>query len=92
MRTYEVTVPEVALVALTRGMGGAGIGLLAAGTMDAHKRRILGVALLAVGVLSTVPLVLEIFAKRRPPIDGRDFERRPNDNAADDRGTATGPA
>jgi hypothetical protein len=70
MKRFEVTVPEVALVALTRGMGGIGIGLLAAGTMRARTRRIAGMALLAVGVLSTIPLVLQIFAKR-PPIDGR---------------------
>ncbi len=76
MRKYAVTIPEVALVAITRGMGGAGIGLLAAGTLSDRTRRIAGLALLAVGVLSTVPLVLEIFA-RRAPIAGRDFERLP---------------
>ena len=30
MKTYAVTVPEIAIVAATRGLGGVGIGLLVA--------------------------------------------------------------
>jgi len=76
MNRYSVTLPEVALVAVTRGMGGAGIGLLTASAMRPTTRRALGIALLAVGVLSTIPLILDILAK--PSLaDGRDFERRP---------------
>jgi len=64
MKKFEVTVPEIALVALTRGMGGVGIGLLVAGTMRARTRRNAGMALVAVGVLSTIPLALKIFVRR----------------------------
>ena len=34
MKTYPVTLPEMAIVALTRGMAGAGLGLLLSGSMQ----------------------------------------------------------
>ena len=49
------------LVAVTRGMLGAGIGLLLADRLGDKKQRI-GRALLAIGVLSTIPLAMHIFA------------------------------
>lgn len=42
----KVTVPELALIAGTRGMLGAGIGLLAAGRLSDEQRRIAGRVLL----------------------------------------------
>lgn len=61
MREYPVTAPELALVALTRGLLGAGIGYLTAGWMSTEQRRAVGRTLLLVGMATTIPLVLEVF-------------------------------
>ena len=54
------------LVAATRGMLGAGIGLLLAGRLGDRRVRI-GRALVAIGALSTIPLARHIF--HREPDD-----------------------
>jgi hypothetical protein len=64
MRTTTVTLPELALVAPTRGMAGAGAGLLVAERIGAEKRKTLGWTLFLIGVLSTIPLALQVFGKR----------------------------
>jgi hypothetical protein len=59
---HETTMPlyEIGALALTRAALGAGIGLLVAGRLAPRTRRVLGVALLAVGLASTVPVVRSI--------------------------------
>lgn len=74
MRTLTVTAPELAAVALTRGLGGLGIGLLLSQFLTPHERRTIGWSLLALGVLSTIPLGMRIV----PRAFGRSFGR-PND-------------
>jgi hypothetical protein len=64
MRTTTVTLPELVLVAATRGMVGAGAGLLLAERLGAEKRRTLGWTLLLIGLLSTVPLASQVLGKR----------------------------
>ena len=44
-------------------MLGAGVGLLLAGRLSDDQRRAVGRSLVAVGVLTTVPLVMEIFGR-----------------------------
>ena len=63
MRNLNVTLPELFFVAGTRGLGGAGIGLLAGGYLKAQERKKLGLALLAIGILTTIPIALT--ARRR---------------------------
>ena len=63
MKERVISVPELALVAATRGMLGAGVGLLLAGRLSDDQRRAVGRSLVAVGVLTTVPLVMEIFGR-----------------------------
>ena len=65
MKERVVTGPELALIAGTRGMLGAGIGLLAAGRLNTDQRRTAGFVLLAVGIVSTIPLALEVFGRNR---------------------------
>lgn len=67
MKTYPVTVPEIGIVAATRGMAGAGAGLLLAGFLRPDTRRTLGWTLLAIGVLTTVPIAMALFGTREPP-------------------------
>ena len=73
MRERSVTIPELILIAGTRVALGAGIGLLLAGKMNNHERKAAGRALLAVGGLTTIPLVMAVF--RKPQIT--DVFRKP---------------
>jgi len=60
--TKKVTLalPELGLIAMTRGMFGVGIGLLLSEVLDKRTARGVGIALAAVGVLTTVPLLLRV--------------------------------
>ena len=67
MKTYHVTIPEVGFVAATRGMAGAGVGLLLANYLRPDTRRAVGWGLLALGALTTVPIVMALAGKRWRP-------------------------
>jgi hypothetical protein len=67
MKTYQVSVAEIGLVAATRGMAGAGVGLLLAGFLRPDTRRTLGWSLLAIGALTTIPIAMALFGTREPP-------------------------
>jgi len=60
-----LSIPELAFVAATRGMAGVGIGLLVADLLRAETRKAVGWTLLTVGVITTVPIAVEIFTHRR---------------------------
>ena len=61
------TIPEIMVIAGTRVALGAGIGLLISDRLNKDQRKGAGWALFAIGVLSTVPIVIGILTKR--PID-----------------------
>jgi hypothetical protein len=63
MKERRITTPELALVAGTRGMLGAGIGLLLASRFTSDTRRAVGRTLLLIGLLTTIPLALEVFKR-----------------------------
>lgn len=74
--TRTVTVPELALIAGTRGMLGIGIGLLLAPMLDDAERRAVGRTLLLVGLATTIPLALEVFGahnEQRSPAKPREL-------------------
>ncbi len=52
--------PEIGLIAMTRGALGVGIGLLLSNGLEKSERRSAGLALLAVGVLTTIPILLRL--------------------------------
>ena len=60
MKKHSVTIPEVGLIAVTRAMLGAGIALLLCEKLAPEHRRAIGWTLVAVGVLTTVPLAIEV--------------------------------
>jgi hypothetical protein len=71
MNPVTLTLPELGLVVGTRAAAGAGIGLLCADKLSPEQRRAVGWTLLAVGLITTVPLLLEVFGTERPsPRDG----------------------
>lgn len=57
-----VTMPIIGLIAGTRMALGAGIGLLLADRLNPEQRRAVGWTLLAVGALTTIPLVLDVLS------------------------------
>jgi hypothetical protein len=64
MRETRITLPELALVAGTRALLGAGIGLLLADRLNDDQRRAVGWALFLIGALTTVPLAFEVLGGR----------------------------
>ena len=65
MRKAELTLPEIALIAGTRGMIGAGVGLLLADKLNDDQRKTIGWTLLLIGAISTIPLAIEVLGKRQ---------------------------
>jgi len=55
-----VTLPQIGLIAGTRAALGAGIALLLGERLDRKPRRAVGWTLLAVGALTTLPLVASV--------------------------------
>jgi hypothetical protein len=65
MKKAELTLPEIALIAGTRGMLGAGAGLLLADRLTAEQRKAIGWTLLIIGAITTIPLAAEVMGKRK---------------------------
>jgi hypothetical protein len=63
MKETRLTLPEVGLIAGSRVALGIGIGLLLSEKLSESQRRAVGFTLLAVGVLSTFPLMAEVLSK-----------------------------
>jgi hypothetical protein len=60
MTKTTLEIPEVALIAVTRGLAGAGIGLFIADKLTARTRSRLGWSLVALGAATTVPLLASV--------------------------------
>jgi len=65
MKRSDLTLPEIGLIAGTRGMVGAGVALLLADRLSEEQRKAVGWTLFLVGAISTVPLAIEVFGNRR---------------------------
>ncbi len=59
----QLNTSDTILLAMTRGMLGAGIGLLAASRMSSEQRLAVGRTLVLVGAVTTIPLALRVFAQ-----------------------------
>ena len=64
MRQIQLTIPEVAFIAGTRGALGAGLGLLLSPRMTKSRRRAVGWTLFAIGALTTIPAAMRLFGQR----------------------------
>ncbi len=67
MKERTLTIPEIMLIAGTRTAFGVGLGLLIAGKLSGDARKAAGFALLAVGGLTTVPIVMNVLGKPQLP-------------------------
>jgi len=71
MKERGLTIPEIMLIGGTRVALGVGLGLLLADRVTHDTRKGAGWALLAVGALSTVPLVIDVLGKPHLPESSR---------------------
>lgn len=71
MRKTELTIPELGLIAATRALLGAGVGLLLADKLSTEQRKAVGWSLFLVGLATTVPLALNVFGKCLPEKEER---------------------
>jgi presenilin-like A22 family membrane protease len=65
----SISYPELGLFAATRGMIGAGIGLMLSNRISREKRKAIGLPLFIVGALSTIPIAMRLFHKEAPPME-----------------------
>ena len=59
-----LTVPEIAIIAATRGAIGFGAGLLLADKFRRAKRKMLGWSFFLSGLASTIPIAMRVFRKQ----------------------------
>jgi hypothetical protein len=65
MKKSALTLPEIALIAGTRVMLGLGAGLLLADIVREDQRKKIGWRLFLIGCISTIPLAIDVFSKRK---------------------------
>jgi hypothetical protein len=65
MKKAELALPEILLIAGTRVMAGAGAALLLADKLRENERKMIGWTLFLIGALSTIPLAVDVFSKRK---------------------------
>jgi len=81
----RVSLPELGLIAVTRGMLGAGIGLLLANRLSEGQRTAVGRTLLLVGLITTVPLALEVLNSGRLSTPSPEGSTRLSSRPAEER-------
>jgi hypothetical protein len=64
-----LSVPQIALIAATRGAIGFGAGLLLANKFDQSKRKTLGWSLFLSGLASTIPIAMHLFRKKQHTVN-----------------------
>lgn len=64
MMQSNLSLAEIALIAGTRMVLGAGIGLLLSTRMNNDQRKAAGLSLALIGGLTTIPLVMEVLSHK----------------------------
>lgn len=65
MEEIKLSLPELGLIVGTRAALGGGVALLLGEHLDKEQRKAVGWTLFLVGAVTTIPLVMLLFAKRR---------------------------
>ena len=69
MKRLDLSFPEFGFIVATRAALGAGIGLLVAERLRSRSRHRLGAALVAIGVVTTIPAAFLLFRQLGPAPD-----------------------
>ena len=77
MNRTALSIPEIAIIAGTRGMLGAGVGLLLADRLSREQRRAVGWTLFAVGAITTVPIAVQLIRSMHENDAEREWEEEP---------------
>jgi hypothetical protein len=64
MKKRTLPLPILGAIAATRGMLGAGIGMLLGPRLPESRRKAVGLALVGIGIASTVPLAWTVIHSR----------------------------
>jgi hypothetical protein len=64
MNTLVLNLPTFGFVVATRAMLGVGVGLLLSERLPAERRRSVGMALVMIGVATTIPAAMAVFGGR----------------------------
>ncbi len=76
-QNYIENLPVTSIVAVTQTAVGCGIGLLLAGRMREKAQRNTAIAMLSLGIVSTLPVILDFFTKHlNRPESARGIRRR----------------
>jgi hypothetical protein len=67
-RVVSLRIPEIGFIAATRVALGAGLGLILADKLNRGQRRKTGRVLLAIGALTTIPLVINVVRKSKESV------------------------
>jgi hypothetical protein len=67
MKTHALSIPEIAFIAVTRGLAGAGLALLLSRFLTADARRTAGWTLLLTGAVTTIPIAVGLLSRRNRP-------------------------
>ena len=65
MEQIKLTLPELGLILGTRAALGGGVALLLSEHLDKEQRKAVGWTLFLVGAVTTIPLLMMVFGKRR---------------------------
>ena len=64
-----LSVPQIAIIAATRGALGFGAGLLLANKFNQTKRKTLGWSLFLAGLATTIPIAMRVFGKKERTVN-----------------------
>lgn len=80
MRRTTIPLPLIGLIAVTRGMLGAGLGLLLADRLTPRQKKAAGWTLFLAGAVSTVPLAARVLGEARDQVSEADREGAQNNS------------
>ncbi len=66
LSTMPLDLPTFGFVVMTRAILGVGLGLLIAGRLSDEQRRAVGLALVGVGIATTIPAAFAVFGRHEP--------------------------
>jgi hypothetical protein len=60
----ELSIPQIALIAATRGAIGFGAGLLLADRIQRKRRKTIGWTVFLAGLATTIPIAMHVFGEK----------------------------